>query len=90
MLFSLGQRLRQLFESKESREKQDLYDSDGNEIRIGPDKTRPYMTVFLSKSRKRFGLRLRSYGYRPIVYLDVKALPELTTALNKLMEEFDA
>lgn len=89
MIFSLGQKLRQLIWDKHPPMKQDLYDSDGNEICIGPDKDCPYIIVFLSKSRKRFGMRLRVRGYRPIVYLDVKALPELTTALNKLMEEFD-
>lgn len=86
MTFTFGKKLQNLFQK--NRTKNDL-DSDGQEIRIGPNKNRPYMTVFLSKSRKRFGLRLRVHGYRPIVYLDVKALPELVTALTKLMEEFE-
>lgn len=87
MTFTFGKKLQNLLQK--DRTKNELYDSDGQEIGIGPNKNRPYMTVFLSKSRKRFGLRLRVHGYRPIVYLDVKALPELVTALTKLMEEFE-
>lgn len=87
MLFTLGKKLRALLEKDEIANP--TYDSDGHEIPIGPNPNRPYMTVFLSKSRKRFGLRLRAHGYRPVVYLDTKALPELVTALTKLMEEFE-
>ena len=87
MLFSLGQKMRQLIYGDKPEINNDMFASDGHDICIGPDKEHPYMTVFLSKAKTRFGMRLRVNGYRPIVYLDVKAIPELITALGKLNKE---
>ena len=79
----LVQKMRQVFQKKEKPIPPE-YDKDGEELLIGPNKEHPYMTVFLSKSHRRFGMRLRCNGYRPIIYLDTKAIPELVDALVEL------
>lgn len=67
--------------------------SDGEELQVRAPGGGLYASVFLSKNRRRLGIRLeqcRSFGKGFVVWIDPRAMPQIMEACGVLLKKLEA